>query len=82
MIWIFRALMAVGILVAILSVAIAALIFINVGLSDCGAECDGQSPYILLFPCIILGVIGCVIAFVASRIARRLKLERIAASKL
>ncbi|MEM6899403.1 MAG: hypothetical protein AAF583_06505 [Pseudomonadota bacterium] len=76
MIWIYRALMVAGVAVAILSVALAVLIGVNFDPATCEQNCNAQTRFVLLSPALLLGVVGLIIAFVASRLTRRAKLEQ------
>ncbi|MEO1408205.1 MAG: hypothetical protein AAFV54_17235 [Pseudomonadota bacterium] len=76
MIWIFRALMAAGFAVAVMSVAVAALIFLNFDPAACEGNCSAQTRFVLVTPALLLSAVGLITAFVASRLSRRSILEQ------
>jgi len=76
MIWIFRALMGAGLIVAVLAVAVSGLIFVNFDAEQCAEACDPESRFVLFLPAAILGVLGLITALVARRFIQHLKLER------
>ncbi|MEO0881521.1 MAG: hypothetical protein AAFY34_02200 [Pseudomonadota bacterium] len=75
MVWIFRALMVAGLAVAVMSVAVAVLIFVNFDVATCGENCSEQTRFILLTPSLVLGLIGMTTAYIAHRLGRREKLQ-------
>lgn len=76
MIWIFRALMAAGFVIFVMSIALAVLIYVNFDPATCGENCDGQTRFVLLTPSLVLGIVGLITVFVSRRLTQRLKLAQ------